>query len=489
MPLESKLDVKLAQKLILTPQLQQAIRLLQLHKLELAEVLNQEIVENPFLENSEEMDTVSPDVVDNQINRESTESNIPQQIDDSESPLERLLNFTVDEYFEERSSDGRDLGYFNPGLTEHPSFEGFTSKKDNLWDYLIWQLRLSNATKDVKMVAEMVIGNIDENGYLRATDEELLKLTGTDPNTLRKAIELIQTFDPPGVGARDITECLLLQLRFLGFQGSIVESIVRNNLEDLEKKRYSKIAKEYGIKLEDVIEAVKIIKELDPKPGRNYSDAEITYIEPDVFVIRDNDNFRIVLNDDGLPKIRLSNTYRQLLLQKKNLTPEERQFIEEKFRSAIWLIKSLDQRNRTIYRVTETILNSQREFFEKGVEYLKPMTLKDVATAINMHESTISRVTSNKYLACEHGIFCLKFFFSNSIKTESGDISSTRVKELIRKIIEKENPDKPLSDQDIVNLLKGYNINIARRTVSKYRTEMKILSHIQRKTIQQKEEP
>ncbi len=478
MPIESRLDLKLAQKLILTPQLQQAIRLLQMQKLELVATLNQELVENPFLEELTDMpEEPSPD-----------EKEPVERLEEIEKPLEKLMEFKVDEYFEERGSDGRDLGYFNPGIVEAPSFEKFVSKKPDLSEHLHWQLRLTHAPEELKTAGEVIIGNIDENGYLRATPEELSNLSGFSEEIINRAIELIQTLDPPGVGARDIKECLLIQTRYLGLGGTLVEKIILNNLDDLEKKRYQNIAKQYNVSIDEVTQAIRIIQGFDPKPGRNYSSQEPIYVEPDVFIIKDEEQYRIILNDDGVPRFRLNEKYRQLLSNKSLLSKEERQFLEDKLRSALWLIKSLDQRNRTIYRVTESILKFQREFFDRGVDYLKPLTLRQVAKELNMHESTISRVTSNKYLACPHGIFSFRFFFSSSVQSDSGEISSTRVKELIRKIISEEDPSRPLSDQQIVEILKNSNIHIARRTVSKYRTELKILSQNQRKNLEKREE-
>lgn len=484
MSIESRLDIRLTQKLILTPQLQQAIRLLQMQKLELVDALNQELVENPFLEDLTETPEETP-LQEDQLTVERPDTTN----EEAESPLERLMEFSVDEYFEERASDGRDLGYFNPGTVETPSFEKFVSKKPDLAEHLHWQLRLSNASEEVKTVGEVIIGNIDENGYLRATVDELVTLSGFPEDTVIKAIELIQSFDPPGVGARDIKECLLIQARYLGLGGSLVEKIILNNLDDLEKKRLQNMAKQYNVSLEEINQAIRIIQGFDPKPGRNYSSQETTYVEPDVFIIKDDEQYRIILNDDGIPRFRLNEKYRKLLMNKGQLTNEERQFLEEKLRSAIWLIKSLDQRNRTIYRVTESILNFQKEFFDKGIDYLKPLTLRQVAKELNMHESTISRVTSNKYLATPHGIFPFRFFFSSSLQSDSGEVSSTKVKELIKKIISEEDPRNPLSDQQIAEILKNSNIHIARRTVSKYRTELKILSQSQRKILEKREEP
>ncbi len=473
MALESRLDLRLAQKLILTPQLQQAIKLLQMPQLELAQTLNNELIENPFLEEEFE----EPEMEDHTV--EDTTSSIAA--DDTEMPLENLLNFSVDEYFEERSSDGRDLGYFTPDIEEQPSYELFCSKKPDLYDHLLWQLRLSTADDEIRRVAEAVIGNIDEDGYLRATEEELAAVTGADIDTVRSAIALVQGFDPIGVGARDLKECLLLQLKALNLSGTLVEKIIINNMEDLQKKKYSNMAKQYNSPMDDIITAVKIIEGLDPRPATSFSNIETNYIVPDVFISKTEEGYQIILNEDGMPRLRLNSGYRKLLLRKESLTKEEREFLKEKLRLATELIKSLDQRNRTIYKVSESILKFQKEFFDIGVQSLRPLNLRDVASDINMHESTVSRVTSNKFLACNHGVFSFRFFFSSAIQSETGEVSSTSVKDIIKKIISEEDPQKPLSDQIIADRLKDQNITIARRTVAKYREELKIPPQNQRK--------
>ncbi|MFZ6017229.1 MAG: RNA polymerase factor sigma-54 [Nitrospirota bacterium] len=476
MPFEGRLELKLTQKLILTPQLQQAIKLLQMPQLELSQALNQELIENPFLEES--LEEIAPGDLTHE-ERDAIE--VEDELEDTEAPLERLMHFTVDDYFEERGYDGRDLGYFTPGTVTPPSFDQFLTKEPDLYDHLLWQLRLSNEPANIRQVGETIIGNIDENGYLRSSLEDIMIEAKTDMETAEKALRLIQSFDPPGVGARDIRECLLLQLEVLNLQGSIVEKIVINNMNNLEKKKYPRIAQQYNLPIQDIMAAVKIIEGLEPKPGRNFSDANINYVIPDVYVIRTEDGYQIILNDDGLPKLRVSSYYRNLIQQKNTFPKEDRQFLDEKLRSAVWLLKSLEQRNRTIYKVTESILNFQRDFFDKGIPYLKPMNLRDIASELGMHKSTISRVTSNKYLSCSHGVFSFRFFFSSAIQGDTGEISSTSIKNLIKKIISEENPPEPLSDQRIVELLKKSGIVIARRTVAKYRGGLRIPSQGQRR--------
>lgn len=478
MVLENRLEIRLTQKLILTPQLQQAMKLLQLPQLELLQALSQEMIENPFLEESiEEVNT-------EELTSEEKESFEVEEItEDTEAPLERLMHFTVDEYFEERGSDGRDLGYFNPGTVTPPSFEQFLTKKQDLYDHLLWQLRLSTEPEEIRVIGENIIGNLDENGYLPLSLEEIAEQMKVDIDKVERALKLVQSFDPPGVCARDLKECLLLQIEPLNLKGTLVEKIITNNIEELEKKRYKKIAQTYKISLEEVMAAVKVIEGLEPKPGRNFSSMKTNYIVPDVFVTKTPEGYQIILNDDGMPKLRISNLYKKLIKQKDIFPKEEKQFLIEKLRSAVSLLKSLEQRDRTIYRVTECIVELQKDFFEKGAEYINPLTLKDVASKLNMHESTISRVTSNKYLSCQHGIFSFRYFFSNALNSGIGRVSSTIVKNTIKKIIEEEEPGNPLSDQKIVDILKNKGIIVARRTVAKYREELKILPQAQRRKI------
>lgn len=483
MALEHKLELRLSQKLVLTPQLQMAIKLLQMPQLELSQTLTQELVENPFLEEVVE-DTKE------ELTREEVESmEVQEETDDAESPLERVMSaenlsrFTVDEYFEERSSDGRDLGYFTPGTDAPPSFEQFVNQSPDIYDHLLWQLRLSDVAEEIRQVGEVVIGNIDENGYLSATDEEIAKSFNTDVVMVGKAVELVQSFDPPGIGARDLKECLLLQLRLLGLTGSLAEKIILSDMEELRKKNYHPIARQHSAPLNDVLAAVKVIEGLEPKPARNFSGASTNYVVPDVFIVKNDEGYQIILNDERLPRLRINSYYKKLLLQKDSFSKEEKEFLDEKLRSATWLLKSLDQRNRTIYRVTESIINFQRDFFDGNVQNLKPLNLRNVALDLGLHESTISRVTSNKYMSCGHGVFCFKFFFSSALQSQGNTegVSSTSVKGLIKKIVSEEDTKKPLSDQIIVGMLKNNDVTIARRTVAKYREELKIPSQNQRR--------
>lgn len=478
MAIEQKLELKLSQKLILTPQLQQSIKLLQLPLLELSQDINQELMNNPLLE--EGSDRESEDKNEQQSLGSEDES-FRENPDNIEAPLEKIFGFTTDSYFEDRESDGRDFGYFNEEVEEITSpFERNRSKAD-LYDHLLWQLRLSTVSETVGKTAEIIINNLDSDGYLQASLEEISKLAEVDMETSEKSIKFVQSLDPPGVGARNLRECLLLQLGPLNLNGTLVEDILTGGFKELEGKKYKQLSVKFKAPIDDVFAAVKIIEGLEPRPCRNFSSEEPVHIVPDVYVEESDGQFIINLNDEGIPRLRLSNYYRKLLANKKSLNPEERQFLEEKLRSAVWLLRSLDQRNKTIYKVTESILKFQEEFFRKGFKYLKPLNLRDVAEDLGMHESTISRVTSNKYLQCPQGLLNFRYFFSNAVSTERGNMSSSTVKNIIKQIIANEDPKEPLNDQKIVDILKTKGISVARRTAAKYREELKIPSHLKRK--------
>ncbi|MBF0319305.1 MAG: RNA polymerase factor sigma-54 [Nitrospirae bacterium] len=478
MALETRLEVKLSQKLILTPQLQQAIKLLQMPQMELSQAINQELVENPFLEE------LVDEVPEASLGETQSEGEKPEGGGDIEGDIEMpetISTYAVDDYFDERGSDGRDLGYFSSGYVEKPGFETFLTTTTGLTEHLKWQLDMTNASADIKEAAEMIIGNIDENGYLRASKDELAKLLGLTEEIVRRAIALVQGFDPMGICARDIKECLLIQIKALGLNGTLVEKIVENNLDDLEKNKLQAIARQYKAAIEDIHTALKIIEGLEPKPGRKFSSVQVSYVVPDVYVEKVDDEYRVILNDDSIPRLRISGMYKELLTQKNTFDKTDKQYLVDKYKSAMWLLRSLDERNKTIYRVTESILKYQMDFFEKGVEFLRPLNLKIIADDIGIHESNISRVTSNKFMSCAHGMFPFKYFFSSSLSGDEGDVSSTSVKDLIKTIIEEEDSAKPLTDQKIVEMCKSKNINIARRTLAKYREELKIPPHTKRK--------
>ncbi len=475
---EQRLELRLSQKLILTPQLQQSIKLLQLPLLELTQDINQELMNNPLLEENVEREN---EVRNEQTGTAVEEESFREPLDDAEAPLEKIFGFTTDSYFEERESDGRDFGYFSDGAEEMSSpFERNRSKID-LYEHLLWQLRLSSIPGPVGKTAEIIINNLNDYGYLQASLEEISLMAGTDPAVAEEALRFVQGLDPSGVGARNLQECLLLQLPPLNLNGTLVEHILTEGFPELEGKKYKQLAAKMKTSIDNIFAAVKIIEGLEPRPGRNYSSDEPVHIIPDVYVEESDGKFIITLNEEGIPKLRLSNYYRRLLANKKSLGPEEKLFLEEKLRSAIWLLRSLDQRNKTIYKVTESILKFQDDFFRKGHKYLKPLNLRDVAEDLGMHESTISRVTSNKYIQCPQGLLNFRYFFSNAVTSSGGDMSSSTVKDIIRQIVTDENPKDPLNDQKIVDMLKNRGINVARRTAAKYREELKIASHLKRK--------
>jgi RNA polymerase sigma-54 factor len=333
-----------------------------------------------------------------------------------------------------------------------------------------------------KQVGSLIIGSLNPDGYLQLSVEELSQQSGISIEMVEDVLETMQSFDPVGICARDLRECLLLQAQLLDLENSLVTDIISDHLKNLENKNYKAICKALKVKLKDVIAAVNVIRALEPKPGRQFTEETPHYIIPDIYVDKSEGEFVIVLNDDGMPKLRVNPFYKRAITKKNEVSANAKEYIRDKMRSAAWLIRSIHQRQKTIYKVMESILKFQRDFFEKGVTHLKPMVLRDVAEDIGMHESTISRVTTNKYAHTPQGIYELKYFFNSSIKRVFGeDIASASVQAKIKKIIEGENPKKPYSDSKMAELLKTDNIDIARRTVAKYREMMGILSSSKRK--------
>jgi RNA polymerase sigma-54 factor len=482
MALEQKLHLKLSQKLIMTPSLQQAIKLLQLSKLELQEVLNQELLENPLLEESADEAKQEEAEVEAQ-EKTQTEEEAKAAEPAPEKEKDSFDEIDYDAYFQ----DYIEYGY-NPRMGEdHEEFpiENTLTRPPNLTDHLAWQLGMSDVSPAVKDIGAFIIGNIDEDGYLRATNEEIAASGPHDPADVEKAVAAIQSLDPIGVGARDLRECLLLQLEFLEVDNTLVESIVRDHWDMFMQRHFVQIAKALGIDMKTLEGVVEIIKHLDPKPGRKYSNERAIYVEPDVYIQKVGDDYVIVLNEDGMPKLRINGSYRSMLNSMDSKSDGETvNYIKDKIRSAVWLIKSLDQRQRTIYKVAESIVKHQREFLEKGIDYLRPLVLRDVADDIQMHESTVSRVVSNKYMHTPRGLFLMKYFFHSGIDSDTGeDISSLTVKKKIQGFIDGEDPRKPLSDSKIMKILNDEGINIARRTVAKYRDELNIPSSTDRKQI------
>jgi len=475
MVFELRQQLKLSQQLIMTPQLQMAIKLLQLSRLELVETIRQELEENPALE---ELAEDGPDEAHASEGENAPEVESPER----EVTIEEKMVDDVDwsNFIDEYNSPGR-ISYETESK-EAPQFESFVAQKESLSEHLLWQLAMSPASDAEKRIGSLIIGNLNKDGYLETPLEELVRSSGASTEEVGRVLTLMQTFDPIGVCARDLQECLLIQAKHLGLADTLVCEIISRHLNHLENKNYKAICSALKAGLDEVVAAVEVIRNLEPRPGQQFSDEEPHYITPDIYVYKMEDEFVIVLNDDGMPKLRVSSFYKSAVGSDGRFKAQAREYLQDKLRSATWLIRSIHQRQKTIYRVMESIVRFQRDFFEKGIAYLKPMVLRDVAQDIGMHESTISRVTTNKYAYTPQGIFELKYFFNSSISRVSGDaIASASVQEKIRQIIENEDSRKPYSDSKISALLKQQDIDIARRTVAKYREMLKVLPSNKRK--------
>lgn len=472
MALQLKQSLSLTQQLIMTPQLQQAIKLLQLSRLELLETINSELVTNPVLE---------------EMPADETEDEKGEEFGKDSEVL--LKEVTVKENVGDEVDWESYVSEYNTGWADTPyepkdapPFENVTASKTNLHSHIMWQLSMSYLSDEQKEIGAHIVGNLDDDGYLKISTEEIAQITGQPPELVEKALKVIQNFDPVGVAARDTRECLLIQARFQNLGGTIVEDVILHHMDKLENKRYDLIAKNLSVPLDDVLSAISIITSFEPKPGRKYNDEETIYISPDIYVFKVGDDYEIVLNEDGLPKLKINAYYRDILTSKDSFEDGTKQYIQDKLKSAAWLIKSIHQRQRTIYRVTQSIVRFQTNFFDNGIAHLKPLVLRDVAEDIQMHESTISRVTTNKYVHTPQGVFELKFFFNSAIQCLDGDtVSSESVKEHLKSIIKAEDSKRPYSDQEIADMLKKVNINVARRTVAKYRETLGILPSRKRK--------
>jgi RNA polymerase sigma-54 factor len=481
MVLELRQQLRLTQQLVMTPQLQQAIKLLQLSRFELLDVINQEMVDNPVLE---EVPDEPSDGRDDGGEGPSTASSATAE-ETKPVTVEETIRQDIDwaNYLGEYSSSG--AVHYEPEERETPEYESFLARRQSLVNHLSWQLLLSNPGEIDERIGTAIIGNVDSDGYLQATVDEIAALTDTEAFRVEEVLEKMQSFDPVGVCARDLKECLLIQAKYLDLQDSLVVHIIENHFKHLENKNYKAISQALGVSMDEVFAAIDVIIQMEPRPGRLFSEDDPVYISPDVFVHKLGDEFVIVLNEDGMPKLRVSSFYKNALSKGEAVSTNAKDYIQNKLRSAVWLIRSIHQRQRTIYKVVESIVRFQREFFERGLAHLKPMVLRDVAEDIGMHESTVSRVTTNKYVHTPQGTFELKFFFNSSIHRLDGDaIASASVKEKILQLVQSEDPTKPYSDRKMVEILRKSNINVARRTVAKYREMLKVLPSNKRKRIQ-----
>lgn len=457
MKLGYNLALEQVQKLIMTPELRQAIQLLQFNSLELNEYLKHQIEENPLLE---PVNTVEE----------------YENIDDYSNEREEIdWKEYIGKYDDISYKPQRDKN-----LKEY-SYENFVSYSPTLKDNLLFQLNVSELNDRDKKIGEILIENIDENGYLTADINQIAMDMGIKVERIENVLFTIQTFDPLGVGARNLKECLLIQARGDILKNPYVESIIKDYLEDIAQNRLLKIAKELDLDLKEVQRICDYIKTLEPKPGRCFSHNtdQVKYITPDVTIEYIDGEYIIILNDVTGPRLNINKFYKEMI--RKGNDPKATEFLSEKLNSAMWIIRSIEQRRATIYNVVESILKFQRDFFEKGEKGLKPLTLKEVAEDIDMHESTVSRATNGKYVQTPRGLFELKYFFTSGLSTNKGEVSSTSIKAIIKDIINGENPKKPYSDQKISDILKDKGINISRRTVAKYRDELKIPSSSMRK--------
>src|SRR5262245_12301086 len=457
------LSQRLSQRLILTPSLQQAIKLLPLTTLELAEVLEAEVMENPLLEEVplEETRTL-----------EENQQEAQEEKAKEEDPLKEI---EIEKFFEDYFDEGRERRSRPSEVPEMPPIENTLTESPDLYDHLTWQLHMTTSDPQEVEIGEAIIQNLDEDGMLRSSLEEIANMGPYPLEEVEKALALVQSLDPPGVAARNLTECLRLQLKHLGMEGSPADIMVRDHMKQLQSHQWPEIGRQMGLTAEEVDHYWEVIKRLDPRPGNRYSPEKSAYITPDVYVLKEGDEYKIVLNDDGLPKLRISPTYKRMLDHKEAGSEETRNYVKDKLRSALWLLKSVDQRQRTIYKVAESIVRHQRAFLDHGIQHLRPLVLRDVATDIGMHESTVSRVVANKYMHTPRGVYEMRYFFHSGITSSGGEaISSVTIKDKIRKMIDEEDSAHPLSDSRIAELLEHDGLPLARRTVAKYREELRI---------------
>ena len=481
MALEQKLQLRLSQKLVMTPSLQQAIKLLQMTRLELQTTLTQEMEENPVLEESE--------VIEEEAEKEQTEEGQEEAEKEPEEKTDSMDDIDLEAYFSDYWE-----GSTGPSMSEvraAPPIENSLSREPDLYDHLLWQLHMSDVSDRQREIAELIVGNLDPDGFLMATVEEIAAMDANgEPFQLEEveaALRFVRALDPPGIACRDLRESLLRQLDALEEPAdSLVLLVLEEHWPAFLKRQFPAIAKALGIELATLEPVVETIRALETRPGRKFNRERTQYVEPDVYISKVSGEYVIQLNDDGLPRLRISKAYRQMLAAMKAQSgqTDAKNFIKEKLRSAIWLIKSLDQRQRTIYKVAESIIRQQRSFLDNGIDRLRPLVLRDVADDIGMHESTVSRVVSNKYMHTPRGLFPMKFFFHSGIDRDyGGDISSLTVKRKIEQLIQAEDTRRPLSDSELARVLKREGINIARRTVAKYRDELSIPSSTNRKQI------
>ena len=485
MILRQRLDQRQVQRLILAPALQQAIKLLPLTNLELVEVIDEELSQNPMMEVEGEADdgTAAADRKTEleEMGRRERDGLEGLSLPEGETGPATERDDAYGASFQEYLDDG-----FRPHFRETReavSLENTLSRSPSLWDHLNWQASLTFFEKEDREVAQFIIGNINEDGYLATTVEETARLCRTTPEKIEEVRAVIRMFDPVGVASLDLKEALLAQMDHLQVGDEVARAIVRDHLALLEKSDFAQLAKALNIPLSEIKFHVDLIRSLDPTPGRKYSEEKTFYVVPDIIVTREGDEWKVSLNDEGLPRLRISPYYKGLLAQAAQGHPEAQRFLKDKMKKALWFLRSLDQRNQTIAKVARYIVNRQKDFFEKGLDGIKPLTLMEIAQEIGVHESTVGRVVANKHILTPQGVFSLKYFFHKSLAGDYGEeVSSLKVKERIRRLVENEDGIRPLSDIEIGELLAKENLHIARRTVTKYRKQLGLApSHIRKR--------
>lgn len=472
------LNLKVAQKQILTPGLVQMVSVLALNKLELREMINQEMIANPVLEElSEEVPLLEQ--VEQKADGEKPAEAPAEPSAPAGEDHDSFQEIDFGSFFEEYL----DPGYRSPEseVIDKPSFENFLSQPSSLTDHLEWQMSLSLCTDGVREAGHSIIGNLNEDGYLTATLEEIAQTGQHSPEDVVAALALVQELDPPGVAARDLRECLLIQLKVVAPDNLLAQTVVSEHLKQLQNKQYREIARAVDRPVKVVERCVEIIRKLDPRPGQRYNVSQARLIEPDVAIVKMGDSYRVMMNEDGLPQLRLSRHYRRLL-ETDGTTREVRNYVKERFTSAIQLIKNIEQRKQTITRVCEAIIRRQVDFLDRGIDELRPMMIKEVAEEVGVHPSTVSRAVANKYVHTPQGVYELRYFFSEAVQGPSGASTSLiNLKRLVKKMIEEEDAAHPLTDDHIAQRLHETGISVTRRTVAKYREDMRIPSTHQRR--------
>lgn len=478
-----KLNQRLAQtqNLMMTPQLQQAIKLLTLTHLEMTNVIAEEMVENPMLEElgGDDSKNMEEDYKLEKLegdHREATSDNF------DEPGVVQKDDFDWQSYVESfDSNSATPPSMATQDFDEMPNYENIVSRGQSLPEHLEWQMKMDDFTEDEIEFATLIIHNINDDGYLEVEFDELIAESDLEREDAEYILSKVQRLDPVGCGSRDLVECLLVQAKVQEERSPLLERLIRDHLEDLQKKDFKTITKALGVSEEQVKDTAMLLQNFHPKPGRLVSNNDTHYVVPDIYVKQVGGEFVVQVNDEGVPRLRISQLYKDML--KQGADPKAQEYVQDKLRSAMWLIKSIQNRQRTINKVAKAIVAQQQDFFKKGPKHLKPMVLKNIAQEIGMHESTVSRVTTNKYMHTPIGLFELKYFFNTGVGGKDGgvDISSQVLKLKIKELVENENPKKPLSDQKIAELLSREDVKVARRTVAKYREMLGILSSSKRK--------